>query len=193
MQSGAGNITNLSASFTASRVGGVQSVPAAEGEITLQDVADTLNPLNHIPFISTLYHEFTDSKPSTGSQLAGGALYGGPIGFVASLANVIYEGITGKGIDETIVAALKGDDAEAATQLASNTSDPTQEILPPETPQSTAAAQPARYTLASAADPAATVDTRVLDLYGGSQSASRAYQRAQFRPYLQDVSQSMVL
>jgi hypothetical protein len=202
MQSGAGNVSAFT--FTPpSSTGAAQPLFRGEdGLPTLDDVVDIINPLQHIPFVSTLYNQWADNEPSTGAKLAGGALVGGPIGFVASLANVIFEGITGKDIGETVIAAFS-DAPEPEQQLASATdayeAAPVmevagQEILPPPSASLANAAAPTeRFVLASTAQQATPVDMRVLDLYGGSQSANRAYQRAQLRPYLQDVSQSMVL
>ena len=47
---------------------------------SFKDVLDTLNPLQHIPVVSAVYRELTDDRPGAVARLAGGALYGGPIG-----------------------------------------------------------------------------------------------------------------
>jgi len=197
---------------------------------TLRDIGDALNPLEHIPFVSTLYDQWTGHTPSSGSQMIGGALLGGPIGFAASLVDVVFKQQTGKPVGEAMVAALTGGGgkSEAATQVADASATqhaaetaveaqtqaanaladandtqqavptdevavitPTsQEVLPP-----IAAGVAAPATLASTAPTgkAAAGSTAVLDLYGGSASANRAYQRAQLRPYLQAVNQGLVL
>lgn len=87
-------------------------------EISLRDVWDTINPLEHIPFISTLYDAFTDSKPSAGAQIAGGMLFGGPIGLMFSVINLAFEGETGHDAVGSMVAAVSGQD----TQFAAATS-----------------------------------------------------------------------
>jgi hypothetical protein len=156
--------------------------------ITWRDVADTLNPLTHIPFVSTLYNEMTDHTPSAAPQLAGGMLLGGPIGFLIGLANVVFQDQTGKGVGGTLLAALTGDESEATTQLAA--ADEPEPAAEPE------------QELASIAPMAAPVemgvisskDNAVLDLYGGSaSSAHSSYQKAQMLPYLNDVTVSKVL
>jgi hypothetical protein len=164
--------------------------------LTVRDVVDAINPLNHIPFISNLFEEMTGHTASPAAKIAGGTLLGGPVGFLASVMGVVFEQETGKGVGEAMVAALSGDEAPAETiQVASN-----QEILLPETPeQQTQAVDVTPMQLAAyapeAGKPATTpTDATILDLFGGSAaSAHRSYQKAQMRPYLQDVTQSQVL
>jgi hypothetical protein len=92
-----------------------------EDGFSFKTVLDTLNPLQHIPVVSTIYRELTGDIPSPASQVAGGALFGGVIGFVASLFNVQVEGVTGKDIGAHAVAALNEDkpsEAAPATAVA---------------------------------------------------------------------------
>lgn len=85
----------------------------------LTDVIDILNPLQHIPFVATLYRELSGDKISTAAKLAGGALFGGPLGLMASIADSIYEQENGAGVIETALNTLTGTDASAkATQVA---------------------------------------------------------------------------
>ena len=90
---------------------------------TFKDLLDTINPLEHIPIISNIYQSITGDAPSTGSQLAGGALFGGPLGFAASLFNVILKSATGADVAGNIMAAIEGKPVPALhtgveTQLA---------------------------------------------------------------------------
>lgn len=92
---------------------------------TFKDVLDTINPLEHIPIISNIYQAITGDTPSTGSQLAGGALFGGPLGFAASLFNVILKNTTGADVTGNIMAVIEGKPVPALqtskeTQVASN-------------------------------------------------------------------------
>ena len=159
--------------------------------VSWRDVVDTLNPLEHIPFVSTLFDEMTGHTPSSGAQLAGGTLLGGPIGFVASLVNVVFQNETGKGVGGTMLAALSGGSEDAPMQLASI--DPVQPI---QMPESGAAAVEIGSIVSN--DTSNLIPTNknnaVLDLYGGSAaSAHSSYQKAQLRPYLNDVTVSKVL
>lgn len=68
------------------------------------DFLDIINPLQHIPVISTLYRRLTGDELAAAPRVLGGALYGGPIGAASSLVNAIVEGQTGKDIGEHAVA-----------------------------------------------------------------------------------------
>ena len=84
-----------------------------------QDFLDVINPLQHIPLVSNLYQSLTGDTPSTGSKLAGGALFGGPIGFIASIVDSIVQGESGKDIGGNLLAAINGDSPKS-TQTADN-------------------------------------------------------------------------
>ena len=51
------------------------------------DFLDLINPLQHIPIISTIYREITGDTISDGARIFGGALFGGPPGFAAAIGN----------------------------------------------------------------------------------------------------------
>jgi hypothetical protein len=80
---------------------------------SFKDVLDTINPLQHIPVISTLYQAISGDIPSAGSKIIGGALFGGPLGLLASIFNGIVETQTGKDIGGNIMAALTGETTPA--------------------------------------------------------------------------------
>ena len=69
------------------------------------DLLDVINPLQHIPGISTLYRQLSGDEISSGARVAGGALFGGPIGLVASLANLIFEQETGSDMAQHMLAS----------------------------------------------------------------------------------------
>jgi hypothetical protein len=169
--------------------------------LTFGDVLDAVNPLNHIPIISDLFASATGSAPSAASKLAGGALMGGPIGFVASLATVIFEQATGTSPVQAVTAALTGEGATSETEVAS--AKPAQEAASVTT---NGGVQLASLNPASSAITAqmeanhvedavfSTKEKAVLDLYGDSgSSAHDSYRKAQLRPYLQDVTVSKLL
>jgi hypothetical protein len=160
----------------------------SEGGPSFSDLLDTINPLHHIPIVSSIYENLTGDTQSTAAKLAGGALFGGPIGFITSLADSIFQQATGKDMGGTMIAALTGDNS---VQVASNTSATTSSGGA--TPSEQVAMLDPSTQLASAAA-ANNRDQAVLDLYGTSApSAHRAYQKAQFRPYLNQVTQSQVV
>jgi hypothetical protein len=88
---------------------------------SFKDALDIINPLQQIPGVATAYRELTGSPISTGARLAGGALFGGPIGFLAALAGAILEDTTGKDIGGTLLAMVRG---EKENESAMNTSEP---------------------------------------------------------------------
>ena len=92
------------------------------------DLVDILNPLQHIPVVSTLYRRLTGDDINAVSRVAGGALFGGWVGGVASTANAMLERVTGDDLGGHIATAFLGNGDEkdrngpaAAPQLAALT------------------------------------------------------------------------
>ncbi len=75
------------------------------GGLSFKSVLDTINPLQQLPVVSTAYREMTGDTISSGSRLIGGALLGGPVGFVVALINEIVASGTGKDIGGNLFAA----------------------------------------------------------------------------------------
>jgi hypothetical protein len=82
------------------------------------DLLDVINPLQHIPVVSAVYREVTGDTISTGARMAGGALFGGPLGLLAAIGNSIFEQETGGDIGKNLFAAAAGK-YERATTLSS--------------------------------------------------------------------------
>ncbi len=83
------------------------------------DILDIINPLQHIPFVSTLYRAMTGDTIAAAPRIAGGALFGGPIGAAVSLVNSIVAEWSGKDISDHVVAFFTGGDSDDdAPQLA---------------------------------------------------------------------------
>lgn len=82
------------------------------------DLLDVINPLQHIPIVSTIYRAITHDDIAPGPRMAGDTLLGGLLGFIGGLANVVVEQATGKDIGENIVAAFNGDDKDNANFAA---------------------------------------------------------------------------
>ena len=89
-----------------------------EDGLTFGDFLDVINPLQHIPVISHIYREMTGDEISPAARVAGGALYGGPIGLAVATVNSIVEATTGDDIGETVAAMFTSDSAEADTKQA---------------------------------------------------------------------------
>jgi hypothetical protein len=96
---------------------------------TFGDLLDIINPLQHIPVVSTVYRAITGDKIDAGSRIIGGGLFGGPIGLVASMVSGIVEEATGKDPGEHALAALgidigPGNREAPVTALADATQSP---------------------------------------------------------------------
>ncbi len=72
------------------------------------DLIDIVNPLQHVPIVSTAYRSVTGDRIGPVPRLLGGALFGGLIGFALGAANAVLQHITGKDAGEHVVAALFG-------------------------------------------------------------------------------------
>lgn len=92
---------------------------------TFDDFLDIINPLQHLPVVSTLYRRLTGDQMGPTAEIAGGALYGGVLGFVSSIADVIWTQATGRDFGNTVMAWLGMDDKDASIQLARATPPPT--------------------------------------------------------------------
>lgn len=177
----------------------------------ISDVVDAINPLNHIPFISTLYEQATGHTASNASKLIGGALLGGPIGFLAALGNVIFEQETGHSMGGAVIAALTGSEpastqmaaaapaaAEKIAAIVAPSETPVAEILPPAPKAEEVAAlvQDTQMNMAAAMDSVGSSgpEADMLSLFGADRvSAHESYRKTQFTPYLNDVSTSLVM
>ena len=78
------------------------------------DILDVINPLQHIPVVSTIYRELTGDTLSQGARMAGGAIFGGPIGLFASIIDNIVIGATDKDLGANLFAAATGKYQETA-------------------------------------------------------------------------------
>ncbi len=78
---------------------------------TFADLIDIINPLQHIPVVSTLYRRVTGDEIAPAAQFIGSGLLGGVPGLMIAGANVAVQEATGQDIGETVLAALMDDDA----------------------------------------------------------------------------------
>jgi hypothetical protein len=78
------------------------------GSFSFHDILDTLNPLQHIPLIATLYRWITGDNPGNVARVVGDGLYGGPIGAAGGLLSIAVKEETGKDPGETVAAMLAG-------------------------------------------------------------------------------------
>lgn len=74
------------------------------------DVLDMINPLQHIPVVSTIYRRLTGDELSPGARIVGATLLGGPVGAALAMADTAVEHETGKDTGANLYAALFGDE-----------------------------------------------------------------------------------
>lgn len=129
---------------------------------------------------------------------------GGPVGFVASLASVIFEQATGTSPVGAVVAALTG--PEQPVDVAARGAAPVEEVEALEEDEVASLDKSNEMQLASLTPAAAmnaahiedvvmgAKEKAVLDLYGNSAaSAHESYRKAQLKPYLRDVNISKTI
>jgi len=99
------------------------------------DILDIINPLQHLPIIGSVYRWLTGDRPGAVAQIAGDALYGGPIGAAVGFVSTALEDNSGRDLGERVLATVFGSDSKK-TQIAANTPPAS---LPPATPANSAA------------------------------------------------------
>ncbi len=80
---------------------------------TFADFLDIINPLQHLPIVSSLYQAVTGDVQVPAAKIFGGALFGGPIGLLAAIFDTIMEQETGANLSENLVAAVTGEEIPA--------------------------------------------------------------------------------
>ncbi|HEX3499156.1 MAG TPA: hypothetical protein VHT04_07500 [Stellaceae bacterium] len=81
---------------------------------SFHDFLDIINPLQHLPVVSTLYRWVTGDTIGAVPRMIGDAIYGGPIGFVTGLVNAEVKQESGKDVGEQMIALLGGDTSAPA-------------------------------------------------------------------------------
>jgi hypothetical protein len=85
------------------------SVEMDDDGFGFDDLLDIVNPLQHIPLIGTLYREITGDTIELPARLAGGALFGGLLGFLSSLGTAAFEDLAGESTDQMMMGLFDGD------------------------------------------------------------------------------------
>jgi len=91
-------------------VGGQNPESEAEGGGFLDTLLDTVNPLQHIPGVSQAYRAVTGDESNALANMAGGFLFGGPVGLAAGAATSFFEMLTGKDLMGHAMAFFEGDE-----------------------------------------------------------------------------------
>ena len=102
-----------------STLGASVAAPSAGApDTTFSDLLDIVNPLQHLPIISTIYRAITGDKIGMPEKIIGDTLYGGPLGFVSSVADSVFQSLTGKNVGDTVLAFLNGDENSVSPNVA---------------------------------------------------------------------------
>ncbi len=93
------------------------SAPASDSdhESFFHHILDVVNPLQHLPVVGTIYRAITGEHIGPIEKIAGDGLYGGVWGAVTAAADVAFESITGKSVEDTVLAWVKGDSNTAVS------------------------------------------------------------------------------
>ncbi len=86
--------------------GRIERAVFGDDGFTFGDLLDIVNPLQHVPVISTIYRSLSGDSIAPGPRLAGGGLFGGLFGLAGAAVNVAVEQTTGKDVGGHVVAML---------------------------------------------------------------------------------------
>ncbi len=89
-------------------------VDTTEREFSFDDFLDVINPLQHLPIVSSIYREVTGDEIHGAARVLGGLLYGGVLGMVGGAVDAMLEETTGRDLGQNAVAAIFGEDAPFA-------------------------------------------------------------------------------
>ena len=92
-------------------IGGVKLF--GDDGFNFRDVLDLINPLQHIPVIGNIYRKLTGDVAAPAIRIAGGALFGGPLGAAFAAANVVLKRLVKPDIEP---GALPSADKALASQ-----------------------------------------------------------------------------
>lgn len=65
--------------------------PFGDDGLTFGDLIDVVNPLHHIPLLGNLYRKLTGDTIDPAIRVAGGALFGGPLGAGFAAASLVLQ------------------------------------------------------------------------------------------------------
>lgn len=74
------------------------------------DFLDLINPLQHLPVVSSIYRAITGDEAAPGARILGGALFGGPVGLLSAVLDNAVEEESGKPMVAHVAALFSGDE-----------------------------------------------------------------------------------
>lgn len=115
--------------------------PTKAPTASFSEFLDIVNPLHHLPVVGSVYRSITGDEISSVAKIAGGAIYGGPLGGLSSIAQAAVEEHSGDTLVNSIrnaasaepvsayhfhderTAGLRQNDHQAQTAKATSTTD----------------------------------------------------------------------
>ena len=85
------------------------SAPKSDGGGFFHHLLDVINPLQHLPVIGTIYRAITGEHIGPVEKVMGDTLYGGLWGAASSVADLAFEGVTGKSLEDTVLGWFSHD------------------------------------------------------------------------------------
>lgn len=90
------------------------SVFESDKGLSFGDLVDAVNPLQHLPIVSSVYREVSGDNIGLAARLAGGFIFGGPIGLLASAGMAAFESISGDTPLGHLASLVDGDGKDPA-------------------------------------------------------------------------------
>ncbi len=90
--------------------------PGPQEDYSFADLLDIINPLQHIPLVSSVYRALTGDEIKPSARILGATLYGGPVGLVASTSMAVVQEAAGGSPTDMMVASLLGTDEAAPAE-----------------------------------------------------------------------------
>ncbi len=129
------------------------------------DLLDIVNPLQHLPIIGSIYRWITGDQPGEAAQIAGDALYGGPIGVAFGLIGAATEDKAGHDLGEQALTAMFGNHDQSSTLVAAAA--PAAAVPAPQAAQPASAPGKAVAGTIQAAATASAATRAPIPLFGG--------------------------
>ena len=110
-------------------VGSAPGGSGPDGSPTFADLLDIINPLQHIPIVSSIYRAITGDEIGAAPRAFGGFLYGGPLGALAAGLTGLFEEASGGNIVTHVASLVDEIGGGGDTSVAAAGTAPAPEIL----------------------------------------------------------------
>jgi hypothetical protein len=97
-----------------------RSRPWSGDHFSFHDLLDIINPLQHLPIISTIYRYVTGDDIGAVPRIVGDTLYGGPIGFITGVVGATLKQESGEDAGEHMIAMITGKPGTDVADKSSN-------------------------------------------------------------------------